>query len=536
METYHLKYIECGSSICLKCWKNKSKLQKAIQDNNRKNQGKDITFKEYFIRLLDLHQSQIIPLSIGISALSLNTIIQTFAPKQHGRLIDKLVNNKPEQFYAAIKVSIFLTVSRGILENVNRMCSRLVFENVIFEVQQKLYKALLSQDMQFYDGVHTRTLNQKMRWGLRSMITPFQTILKTAFAQSISLIGSFYMCWSINWRLTILGLTTLGPITYLTRIMSTWTRQSSTEEWKLRNEIASVMYKGFENVRTVRAFGKEPEYYQFYMTLRELEQRKVLQNEWGKSMDSTIRSWFGLFSRLLLTWAGGLLVLKDKERRNDGNRTILTVGLFITFELYWKKFTQQFEALKWQVNSFEEAAFVAKSTFAILDAKPSIEIFNRNEDTGNEVKYDDLNDAPNGSLELESIDGDIKFENVEFYYQTSPKKKVIKGINLTIPKGKVTALVGRSGGGKSTLMHLLLRFYDPTNSNENGRITINGVDLKKFNPYSLRKQIALVAQETELFDDTLRNNIAFGVQKYTINDVEQSAKLANAHNFIQKKG
>ena len=139
---------------------------------------------------------------------------------------------------------------------------------------------------------------------------------------------------------------------------------------------------------------------------------------------------------------------------------------------------------------------------------------------------------------IKKIEGNIKFENVEFYYQSAPNKLVLKSINLEIKRGSTIALVGRSGGGKSTLMHLILRFYDPTK----GRITINDIDLKQYDPYSLRRQIALVSQDLELFTKSVEYNIGYGANKqikddcyessYNLQEVEHSSKLANAHKFI----
>eukprot|EP00486_Rosalina_sp_Unknown_P004576 CAMPEP_0201575080 /NCGR_PEP_ID=MMETSP0190_2-20130828/20049_1 /ASSEMBLY_ACC=CAM_ASM_000263 /TAXON_ID=37353 /ORGANISM="Rosalina sp." /LENGTH=595 /DNA_ID=CAMNT_0048004259 /DNA_START=1552 /DNA_END=3342 /DNA_ORIENTATION=+ len=168
---------------------------------------------------------------------------------------------------------------------------------------------------------------------------------------------------------------------------------------------------------------------------------------------------------------------------------------------------------------------MAKQIFRTLDNQPSIE---RAKDVKYKNETGDIN--LDGSIELEDIDGDITFEDVHFHYQMSPKKKVLKGVDLRIPRGKVTALVGRSGGGKSTMMHLLLRFYDP----KKGKICINGVDIRKYNPYSLRKLVSLVAQDNEMFSQSIEFNIAYGVDKYNMKDMEQVSTLANAHEFILK--
>jgi len=122
----------------------------------------------------------------------------------------------------------------------------------------------------------------------------------------------------------------------------------------------------------------------------------------------------------------------------------------------------------------------------------------------------------------------MELKNVHFYYQMRPENIVLKGVDLKIRPGKVCAFVGKSGGGKSTLIHLLMRFYDP----RKGAIYLDGTDIRELNPTSLRDQMGIVAQETQLFDVSIEENIAYGVEKYTRKELIKAAKLANAHEFI----
>src|SRR5690606_17581233 len=132
-----------------------------------------------------------------------------------------------------------------------------------------------------------------------------------------------------------------------------------------------------------------------------------------------------------------------------------------------------------------------------------------------------------GAKPLEKFEIGIEFKNVSFAYE---KEKVLKNINVKIPKGKTVALVGPSGGGKSTISDLIPRFYDPTG----GEVLIDGVSLKEYETESVRKMMGIVTQESILFNDTIFNNIAFGLSDAKIEDVERAAKIANAHEFIIK--
>uniref|UniRef100_A0A6B2L9R1 ABC transporter domain-containing protein n=1 Tax=Arcella intermedia TaxID=1963864 RepID=A0A6B2L9R1_9EUKA len=181
----------------------------------------------------------------------------------------------------------------------------------------------------------------------------------------------------------------------------------------------------------------------------------------------------------------------------------------ITFQLYWNMLRSSYGSLVENITSFTKAGGAAQRVIALLDNLPDI-----NPDEGEQV---------------EEVKGDIELRDVEYYYQMRPDIKVLKGINLNIKSGQVCALVGKSGSGKSTMIHLLMRFYDP----KSGGILLDGKDYRQLNPISLRKHIGIVAQDTELFNLTIEENIAYGVEdNYTKEELYQAAKLANAHDFI----
>ena len=160
------------------------------------------------------------------------------------------------------------------------------------------------------------------------------------------------------------------------------------------------------------------------------------------------------------------------------------------------------------ITSLQKGTASAKRIFSIVDFQPAIQ------------------DKPD-AIAIKQFENTIEFRNVSFAYDIEP---VLKGINLTIQKGKTLALVGPSGGGKSTLADLVPRFYDPTE----GEVCIDGISLKNYQIESLRKQLGVVTQESILFNDTIFNNIAFGMPDINEEKVIQAAKIANAHDFIMQ--
>merc|ERR1711971_1418989 len=180
---------------------------------------------------------------------------------------------------------------------------------------------------------------------------------------------------------------------------------------------------------------------------------------------------------ILMLYYGGLAVMANQN--GDGSASGgLTIGRLITFQLYWNKLTGSVEDLSDLISELTRAAGAAGRVFALLDAAPDLDPH-----IGEEVSESDL------------TGGKLVLQDLEFTYQSRPDSKVLEGVSLSIPMNNVTALVGRSGAGKSTVMHLLMRFYEPTS----GKILLNGRDLASVSAKSLHDWIGLVAQETQLF-------------------------------------
>lgn len=189
------------------------------------------------------------------------------------------------------------------------------------------------------------------------------------------------------------------------------------------------------------------------------------------------------------------------------------MGGLITFQLYWNMMNSAFQGLQGVFNELIRASSAAERVFTLMDAQPELD-----PDAGEEV-------------DPRTIKGHLELRCLKFRYKTRPENEVLRGINLELPCNSTTALVGKSGGGKSTLVHLLMRFYDPTE----GMVLLDGVDLKTLKSRQVRQAVGFVAQETQLFATSIEANIAYGIgREYTKAELHAAARAANAHEFIME--
>jgi subfamily B ATP-binding cassette protein MsbA len=253
-------------------------------------------------------------------------------------------------------------------------------------------------------------------------------------------------------------------------------------------------------MRVVKAFNARN------FVIQKLEDESACYRKVNKSMAyknelaSPVSEILGVSIIACIIFFGGKLVLSENS--------VLSPEEFLVFLTIFAQIIQPAKSFSNGITSLQKGTASAKRIFSIIDLQPIIR------------------SKPN-AIELKSFEKSIEFKNVSFAYDT---EHVLQNINLTIEKGKTIALVGPSGGGKSTLADLVPRFYDPTQ----GELLLDGRTLMDYELESLRKQIGVVTQESILFNDTIFNNIAFGMPNVNEEKVIQAAKIANAHDFIMQ--
>jgi subfamily B ATP-binding cassette protein MsbA len=303
-----------------------------------------------------------------------------------------------------------------------------------------------------------------------------------------------------NWQLTLL-IFALMPVTgfILAKIGDSLKRKSIRSQERIA-DITSILDETFGAMRIVKAFGMEKyeierfreEEKKYFRLLTSLIRRRALA--------SPITEFFGVITiTIILYFIGSQIVLGNSD---------MTPGAFFVFLGIFFQMMPSIKLVGQVFNSIQEGIAASERVFSILDTTPKI--------------LDSAN-----AIELKSFNKGIQFQNVSFKYEKSDL--ILNKINLEINKGEVLAIVGPSGAGKSSLVDLIPRFYDVTD----GSILIDDDDVRNITVKSLRSFIGVVTQETILFNDTVRNNIAYGLQDLSQDKIIDAAKAANAHNFIE---
>jgi ABC-type oligopeptide transport system ATPase subunit len=239
------------------------------------------------------------------------------------------------------------------------------------------------------------------------------------------------------------------------------------------------------NMRLVRAFSTEEAEKAKYGHKCDISLRRGITDAFYGTLTVTLGAYLDQGASVIILWCGGATAMVVGSN--------LSVGRLITYTLYYNRIQNSYNALNGVLNSFTRAAGAAMRVLSLFDLEPAI------------PSTDPSAGAPLAGGAPDAVG--VQFENVDFHYQMRPDRKVLSGFSLTIPPGTVTALVGKSGAGKSTTAGLLLRFYDV----KGGRVLIDGVDLRSLNLASFHKALGVVTQDTQLFNQSIEENITYGL-------------------------
>jgi subfamily B ATP-binding cassette protein MsbA len=392
---------------------------------------------------------------------------------------------------------VLIAVVGAVATYIDNYYTESVGQWVANDLRIRIYDHLHRLSLSYFDKQQTGTL-------LSTITSDVATIQNFASSNTLSLlvdvltiIGVLGLMFWLNWDFALIA---VAVTPFLLMFVSRFKKmvKKATHEVRLHQaDIVSVVQEGLESVRVVKAYGRESlEDTRLSEVSREavdaaLAARRV------KSLLSPIVSTVVALCTAVVLWRGASLILKD----------VMTVGALTVFLAYLNKF-------------FKPVQDLAKNTNAIAQATVALERIQRILDTDTVIK------DRAGAKTLEVAKGTISFENVAFGYD--PAAPVLKDVCFAVEAGQKLGVVGTTGGGKSTVVSLIPRFYD-VNA---GRVLIDGIDVTEYTKESLRKQIGFVLQDTVLFHGTIKSNIAYGRTGATDAEIIEAAKLANAHDFI----
>ncbi|WP_211744933.1 ABC transporter ATP-binding protein [Paenibacillus sp. Marseille-Q4541] len=377
--------------------------------------------------------------------------------------------------------------------------TNIIGQRVIYDLRSDLFKHIQKLSFSFFDKRPAGSVMVRITNDINSLQDLFTNGVVNLMIDCVQLVGIIVILLFINWKLGLAVILTV-PVMFL---ISTKLRVRIRRAWqdvRMKNSrINSHLNESIQGIRVTQAYTQEEENMKFFdqmnMTSRKSWNRASTMNQgFGPLIEIT-----GGVGSLILFWYGAYLIQNEA----------LTIGLLVAFANYVGNFWDPINRLGQMYNQLLVAMASSERIFEFMDEEPGI--------------ADKENAKP-----IPTIKGDIKFEHIVFEYEKG--RQALKGIDLDVKAGESIALVGHTGSGKSTIINLLSRFYDVTD----GKLTIDGYDIRDVTIRSLRSQIGIVLQDTFIFSGTIRDNIRFGRLDATDEEVEAAAKAVNAHEFIEK--
>lgn len=410
-----------------------------------------------------------------------------------------LLNSFPplKVLYLILIIMPIALVLRSVFDYVQSYLMSAVGQKVIRDVRNLIYAKLQVLSLEYFTQKRSGELVSRITNDVKLIENAVSYALTDLIYQSFQVVCFAVFTFAINWRMALISVIVLPVVAIPMVLVGKVLRKLSKRSQEKMADINSLLVETFIGVRIVRAFCAEG---------REIDRFKKQNQEYYKiAMKSIKRSLIlGNFTELTGVAMALFVIFYAGRQVIQGT---LSFGVFALFMATLLSLIKPFKKLS-QVNSImQQAVAASERIYEVLDTPVSVA----------------EKAAPS---ELESFKDSVVFENVWFSYGS---QDILKGINLEIKRGSMLAVVGPSGTGKTTLVDLIPRFYDP----KRGRILIDNIDTKEVTLRSLRQQIGIVTQETILFNDTIRANIAYGKPNATQDQIEYAALQAHAHDFIK---
>ncbi|CAN4121501.1 unnamed protein product [Withania somnifera] len=367
----------------------------------------------------------------------------------------------------------------------------------------KYLESALNQDIQYFD-TEVRTSD------VVSAINTDAVVVQDAISEKLgnfihymaTFLSGFVVGFTAVWQLALVTLAVVPLIAVIGAIYTITSAKLSSKSQEALSKAGNIVEQTVVQIRTVLAFVGESKAMQAYSAALRVSQKIGYKSGFSKGLGLGATYFTVFCCYALLLWYGGYLV---RHHFTNGGLAIATMFAVMIGGLALGQSAPS-------MTAFAKARVAAAKIFRIIDHKP---IIDKNAQTG---------------LELDSVNGQLELKNVDFSYPSRPEIKILNNFNLIVPAGKTIALVGSSGSGKSTVVSLIERFYDPTS----GQLLLDGNDIKTLKLKWLRQQIGLVSQEPALFATTIKENILLGRPDATQIEIEEASRVANAHSFIIK--
>ncbi|WP_159473986.1 ABC transporter ATP-binding protein [Dyadobacter sp. 3J3] len=404
--------------------------------------------------------------------------------------------------YGALQLVCAVIVGSVFLGNIFRYFSQRIMENLRIHTLLNLRKTVFNNVMNLQVGYFSNQRKGDIIAKIASDVGVVQFsvtgTLQVVFKEPLQLLAYVFMLFSISFKLTIFAVLVIPVSAFLISKIVKRLKEQAKQAQEMFGLMISYLDEALTGIKIIKSFNATQ------AIKSKFDSENVRYSDLGRKMarrqqlGGPVSESLGVLMVTSIVLYGGSLIL---DKQSD-----LSVALFISYIGIFSQVMRPAKAITESFSTIHAGIAAGERVLDLIDEKPTI------------------TDSPN-AVAITSFNEAIRLENLSFTYS---ERTVLKNINLTIPKGKTIALVGPSGGGKSTLMDLIPRFIEA----EKGKVTIDNVDVKDITMESLWSMIGVVNQESMLFNDSIFNNIAFGMPNATQQEVENAAKIANAHDFI----
>ncbi|CAG5016752.1 Lipid A export ATP-binding/permease protein MsbA [Dyadobacter sp. CECT 9275] len=406
--------------------------------------------------------------------------------------------------HGSLRIVCGVIVASVLFSNIFKYFSQRVIENLRIHTLLNLRKTVFNNVMNLQVGYFS---NQRKGDIISKIASDVQVVqfsvtgtLQVVFKEPLQLLAYVFMLFATSAKLTFFAILVIPVSAFLISKIVKRLKEQATQAQELFGLMISYLDEALSGIKIIKAFNATAD------IKEKFDRENIRYSDLGKKMarrqqlSGPVSEFLGVVMVAIIVLYGGSLILD--------NQSELSVSKFVAYIALFSQVMRPAKALTDSFSTVHAGIAAGERVLALIDEKPEIQ------------------DAPD-AVDLKHFNDEIRLNNLSFSY---PSRPVLDHINVVIPKGKTIALVGPSGGGKSTMMDLLPRFIDA----DEGSVTIDGQDVKKIKLESLWKLFGVVNQESILFNDTIYNNIAFGTDEATPERVEAAARVANAHDFIMQ--
>ena len=415
--------------------------------------------------------------------------------------LQRLIPQDPLGAWKTISVLLItFTITKGIAEYFSTYLMARIGQSAVLKLRQDLYGHLLDQSATFFERHRTNYLVSRLVSSAAAIETAVTSTIRDMLRESFTLIAFLAASFYYSWRLTLGSLAIAPIIALLTAKFGTALRNRARESFEGSKRLTDTAQEALANQGIVKAYRAEKrESARFTDVAKTIVRANLRSASIAGAAPPTIEL-IGMCFVVLLLFFGQQEIIAGR----------LNAAQFVTFLFFLFRSYDPMRKLSRLQNSMEQALAAAHHVWEVMDEHATI------------------NERPD-ARPLSALRSEIELRNVSFGY-ANESRSVLHNVSLRIQSGSMVALVGESGGGKSTLTKLLPRFHDP----RDGSVLWDGTDIRDATIASLRSQIALVTQETVLFNDTVRHNISYGRPEATDAEIQEAARIAFAHDFIQE--